>query len=152
MTFFVGFWFSKSAVIRACSNFSNISVKWNNIDCCHAQITHNYKLSAILALFWKKSNNLQKINDSVGYEMQCFFTSSNSFKVYIKRNFRQQFYCPPWKCVKRQNKRRLPFVNNLSISKVMTVWSSQNQMKNWQEIEQRSIRIDKILWHHNVCM
>ena len=32
----------------------------------------------------------------------------------------------------------------------MTVWSSQNQMKKWQEIEQKSIRIDWILWRHNV--
>ena len=43
-------------------------------------------------------------------------------------------------------------VDNFSISTVMTVWSSQNQMKKWQEIEQRSIRIDKILLRHNVCM
>ena len=79
MTFFVGFWLNKSAVIRACSNFSNITIKWNNID----TKTYNYKVSAILALFWKKSNDLQKINDLVGYQMpedkmQCFFTSWNS--------------------------------------------------------------------------
>ena len=34
----------------------------------------------------------------------------------------------------------------------MTVWSSQNQMKKWQEIEQKSIRIDQILWRHNVLI
>ena len=32
MTFFVGFWLSKSAVIRPFSNYSNISVKWNNME------------------------------------------------------------------------------------------------------------------------
>ena len=32
MTSFVGFWLSKFVVIRACSKFSHISVKWNNID------------------------------------------------------------------------------------------------------------------------
>ena len=38
-------------------------------------------------------------------------------------------------------KDKITVVNNLSRSKVMTVWSSQNQMKKWQEIEQKSIRI-----------
>ena len=31
-------------------------------------------------------NNLQKINDSVGYEMQCFFTSWNSPKCHSRKN------------------------------------------------------------------
>ena len=48
--------------------------------------TNNYKLSAILTLFLKKSNNLQKINDSFGYEMQCFFTSSNFPKCHSREN------------------------------------------------------------------
>ena len=30
-------------------------------------------------------NNLQKINDSVGYEMQCFFTSRNSPKRHSRK-------------------------------------------------------------------
>ena len=32
MTFFIGFLLTKSAVIRARSSFSNINVKWNNIN------------------------------------------------------------------------------------------------------------------------
>ena len=34
--------------------------------------TYNYKLSAILGLFRNKSNDLQKINDLVGYEIRVF--------------------------------------------------------------------------------
>ena len=62
-----GFWLSKSAVIRACFIYSNISVKWKN--------TVTNKLSAIIALFQKKSKDLQNFNDLLGYEMQWFFTS-----------------------------------------------------------------------------
>ena len=82
MTFFVGFWLTESAVIRASSHFSNSSVKMKQYR--HKQ-TYNYKLSAILALFWKTSNDLQKINDLVGYEMQCFFTSWNSPKCHSEK-------------------------------------------------------------------
>ena len=44
------------------------------------------KLSTILALFSKKSNGLQKINDLVGYEMQCLFASRNSPKCHSRKN------------------------------------------------------------------
>ena len=41
MTFFVGFRLTKSAVIRVCSSFSNISLKWNNTD-TNKLLTINY--------------------------------------------------------------------------------------------------------------
>ena len=83
-----------------------------------------------------------KFSESSYFNLQFSASNPKSVKMYMKWKFRQQFHCPLWKCVKRQNKWRLPFVNNLSTSKVMMVWSSQNQMKEWQEIEQKSIRID----------
>ena len=77
MTFFVGVWLSKSVVIRACSNFSYISVKWNNTD-TNKLMTINYQQ---LLLIFKKSNDLHNFNDLIGYEMQYFFVSWNSPSV-----------------------------------------------------------------------
>ena len=68
-------------MIRVCSNFSNISVKWNNID-TNKLITINYQQF----LLHYESNDLQKINDFVGYEMQCFFTSWNPPTCHSRKN------------------------------------------------------------------
>ena len=109
-----------------------LQIRW------HRSCTVALRFSPLLVIFLvsKDPGKIKSINFFV-YQMHW-----TVLKVYMKRNFRQQFYCPPWKCVKRQSKRRLLFVNNLSRSKVMTVWSSQDQMKRWQEIEQKSMRID----------
>ena len=40
----------------------------------------------------KESNNLQKINDLVGYEMQRFFTSRNSPKCHLRKNLNCQVH------------------------------------------------------------
>ena len=45
-------------------------------------ITINYQQF----LLYSESNDLQKINDLVGYEMQCFFTSWNSPKCHSRMN------------------------------------------------------------------
>ena len=53
-------------------------------------LTINYQ--QILALFSKKSNNLHKVNGSVGYEMQRFFTLWNSLKCHSRKNLNCQVH------------------------------------------------------------
>ena len=77
MTFFVGFWSSKSAVSD--KSVFNISVKQNNID----TKTYNYKLSAILALFWKKSNDLQKL--MIWLDTRCSVSSHHGIPLSVVR-------------------------------------------------------------------
>ena len=54
-------------MIRACPNFSNNSVKLNNID-TNKLITINFQQF----LLYSERNDFRKIDDLAGYEMQCF--------------------------------------------------------------------------------
>ena len=52
----------------------------------------SYTNKLITINYQKESNNLQKMNDSVGYEMQCFLTSRNSPKRHSRKNLNRQVY------------------------------------------------------------
>ena len=43
-------------------------------------------------LLYSERNELQKINDLVGYEMQCFFTLWNSPKCHSRKNLNCQVH------------------------------------------------------------
>ena len=53
-------------------------------------VTINYQ--EFLLYSERESNNLQKINDFVGYEMQCFFTSWNSPECHSRKNLNCQVH------------------------------------------------------------
>ena len=65
----------KTTVIRLCSDFSNLSIKRNNIDT-------NKTISNPCFIPKEKQWFTEKINDLIGCETQCFFPSWNSLKCH----------------------------------------------------------------------
>ena len=66
-----------------CFNFSNISVKRNNID-TNKLITINYQQSSLYSE--------RKVDDLVGYEMQCFSHHGIPLSVIREKNLNFQVH------------------------------------------------------------